>query len=325
MICLNLAFLIILILSLSLRIMTMFYLNSVSLWFNGLYCCPWFSHVSKSLSISISWLVPPHIKYRINLWLIIPVMIKKGFSELKKILMWCSFGQQSLLQLRSQSYFLSHTLMGSIHLCYVDFSLVTIGNGVMTNDRWCRDDTESLLWCTHGWAARHALVSRLIVVIHYGTILMCYLLWTLSQNDRCILSRYVAIFYPNLSSVSGQIPSHEFASISSLGVTCFSTLKDPHSNLGTRFFLRGEGCDTLGVSFVLRREIYPNLGRSVKNSISRSCLSLFIRLSLGSSPNSELFDREKQPNLERVKTFNSWHGCKTRYSISIYKSRLTLM
>jgi hypothetical protein len=119
------------------------------------------------------------------------------------------------------------------------------------------------------------------------------------------LSQYAAIFYPNLSSVSCQIPSHEFASISSLGVTCFSALKDPHSNLGTRFCLRGEGCDTPDVYFALCREINPNLGCSVKISISPSCLSLFIRLSLGSSPNSELIDREKQPILERVKTFNS--------------------
>jgi hypothetical protein len=153
--------------------------------------------------------------------------------------MWCSFCQQPLLQLLSHSYFLSHILMGSIYLCHVDFLLVTFGIGVMTNDWWCRDETESLLWCTHGWAARHALVSWLIVVIRYETILMCYLLWIFSQSDRCILSQYVAIFYPNQYSVSCQIPSHEFASISSLGVTCFSTLKDPHSNIGTRFFLRG--------------------------------------------------------------------------------------
>jgi hypothetical protein len=177
------------------------------------------------------------------------------------------FCQQSLLQLWSYSYFLGHTLMGSIYLCYVNFLLVTFGNGVMTNDWWCRDETESLLWCTHGWAARHALVSWLIVVIHHETIPMCSLLWTPSQNDRCILSRYVAIFYPNLSSLSCQIPSHEFAPIFILGVTCFSTLEDPHSNLGTRFFLRGEGCDTPGVSFVLWREINPNLGCSVKISL----------------------------------------------------------
>jgi energy-coupling factor transporter transmembrane protein EcfT len=126
----------------------------------------------------------------------------------------------------------SHGLHLSV-LC--GFLIGYVGDGVMTNDRWCRDETESLLWCTHGWAARHALVLWLIVVIHYETILMCYLLWTFSQSDRCILSQHVAIFYPNLSSVYFQIPSHEFAYIFSLGVTCFSTLKDPHSNLGTRF------------------------------------------------------------------------------------------
>jgi hypothetical protein len=47
---------------------------------------------------------------------------------------------------------------------------------------------------------------------------------------------------------------------------------------------------------VLCREIYPNLGCSVKISISRLCLSLFIGLSHGSSPNSELFDYEKTTN-----------------------------
>jgi hypothetical protein len=124
--------------------------------------------------------------------LIISMLIIKWFSELNKNSHLMLFCQQSLLQLQSHS--LSHTVMGSIYLCYVEFSLVTLGNGVMTNDWWCRDETESLLWCTHGWAARHALLSWLIVVIHYETILMCYPLWTFSQNDRCILSRYVAIF-----------------------------------------------------------------------------------------------------------------------------------
>jgi hypothetical protein len=125
--------------------------------------------------------------------------------------------------------------MGSIYLCHVNFSSVTFGIGVMTNDWWCHDETESLLWCTHGWAARHALVSRLIVVIHYETILRCYLLWTFSQNIslhfvsicRDILSKSIFHIY--------QIPSHELASISSLGVTCLSTLKRLYLNLGTRF------------------------------------------------------------------------------------------
>jgi hypothetical protein len=178
----------------------------------------------------------PHIHSRINLWpdnLRVNHKIILWVEENSHVMLFC---QQSLLQLRSHSYFLSHTLMGSIYLCHVDLSLVAFGNGIMTNDWWCRDETESLLWCTHGWAARHALVSWLIVVIHYETILMCYLLWTFSQSGRGILSQYVTVFDPNLSSVSCQIPSHEVASIISLGVTCFSTLEDPHSNLGTRFF-----------------------------------------------------------------------------------------
>jgi hypothetical protein len=87
--------------------------------------------------------------------------------------------------------------MGSIYLCYVKFSLVMFGNGVMTNDRWCRDETESLLWCTHGWAARHALVSWLIVVIHYETILMCYL------YEHSL--RVIATFCLNMSRYSIQI------------------------------------------------------------------------------------------------------------------------
>jgi hypothetical protein len=151
------------------------------MWINGWCCCYfWISPVSKSSSILISWVVPPHIHSRINLW-------PNNLRVNHKIILWVEenshvmlFWQQSLLQPRSHSYFLSHTLMGSIYLCHVNFSLVTFGNGVMTNDWWCRDEIESLLWCTHGWAARHALVSRSIVVIHYETIPMCYLLWTFS-------------------------------------------------------------------------------------------------------------------------------------------------
>jgi hypothetical protein len=177
----------------------------------------------------------PHIHSRINLWpdnLHINHKIILWVEESSHVMLFC---QQSLLQLWPHSYFLSHTLMGSIYLCHVDLSLVAFGNGIMTNNWWCRDETESLLWCTHGWAARHAQVSRLIVVIHYGTTPMCCVLWTFSQSGHGILSQYVMVFGPNLSSVSFQIPSHEFASIFSLGVTCFSTLKDPHSNLGTRY------------------------------------------------------------------------------------------
>jgi hypothetical protein len=156
----------------------------------------------RSSVIMISWVLPSGIPSRTNLWpgnLRVNHKIILWVKENSHVMLFC---QQSLLQLRPHSYFLSHTLMGSIYLCHVDLSLVAFDNGIMTNDWWCRDETESLLWCTHGWAARHALVSRLIVVIHYETILMCYLLWTFSQSGHGILSQYVAIFYPNLSSVS---------------------------------------------------------------------------------------------------------------------------
>jgi hypothetical protein len=84
-------------------------------------------------------------------------------------------------------------------------------------------------------------------------------------------------------------------------------------------------CDTPGVYFVLCREIYPNLRCSVKIPISRSCLSLFMRIIHGSSPNSELFDREKQPILGGVKNFYSQHGCKLVNHSRFIKSRLKLI
>ena len=186
----------------------------------------------------ISRVFPSHIKYHTSLLpgnLHVDHTIVLWVKENSNVMLFC---QQSLLQLQSHS--LSQTLTGSIYLCHVDLSLVAFDNGIMTNNWWCRDETESLLWCTHGWAARHALVSRLIVVIHYKTMPMCYLLWPFSQSDRCILSQYVTVFGPNLSFVSCKIPSREVASIFNLGVTCFSTLKDSHSNLGTRFFYGGK-------------------------------------------------------------------------------------
>ena len=54
-----------------------------------------------------------HVDHKIILWV----------EENSHVMLFC---QQSLLQLRSHSYFLSHTLMGSIYLCYVDFLLVTL-------------------------------------------------------------------------------------------------------------------------------------------------------------------------------------------------------
>ena len=54
-------------------------------------------------------------------------------------------------------------------------------NGVLVNDWRCRDETESPLWQpTHGCAARHALVSLLLAMIHYRTTPMCHLIMSLS-------------------------------------------------------------------------------------------------------------------------------------------------
>jgi hypothetical protein len=73
-----------------------------------------------------------------------------------------------------------------------DSLLVMFGNGVMINDLWCRDETESLLWMhTQGCAVRHTLVSRSLAMIHYGTTLICYLPWT-SPSKRSLY------FYFNL-------------------------------------------------------------------------------------------------------------------------------
>jgi hypothetical protein len=65
----------------------------------------------------------------------------------------------------------------------------------------------------------------------------------------------------------------------------------------------GLWCDTLGVSFVLHREIYPNLGCSVKISISRSPMSLIIQIIHSRFTEFGVIQSRKRPNSEPVKTF----------------------
>jgi hypothetical protein len=64
-------------------------------------------------------------------------------------------------------------------------------------------------------------------------------------------------------------------------------------------------CDTLGVYFMLCREFCPKLECSVKNSISRSYLSLFIKIFLESFIKFGIIRSPEEPNLEPVKTFIS--------------------
>jgi hypothetical protein len=76
--------------------------------------------------------------------------------------------------------------------------------------------------------------------------------------------------------------------------------------------LRGEGCDTPGVSFVLWREINPNLGCSVKISLSRSCMSLIIQIIHSHFTEFRAIWSRRIPNLEPVETFISRNECKLR-------------
>jgi hypothetical protein len=87
--------------------------------------------------------------------------------------------------------------------------------------------------------------------------------------------------------------------------------------------LRGEGCDTPGVYFMLCREIYLNLGCSVKISIPLSHLSPFIKLLMNVSPNFRIIQSQEQPNLEPVKTFISRSKCNSKVNlVSQLSSRL---
>jgi hypothetical protein len=72
-----------------------------------------------------------------------------------------------------------------------DSLLVLFGNGVTINDLWCRCETESPLWMyTQGYAAWRMLVSRSLVMIHYGTTLIYYLpqIFPMKQFLCCLSS-----------------------------------------------------------------------------------------------------------------------------------------
>jgi hypothetical protein len=57
--------------------------------------------------------------------------------------------------------------------------------------------------------------------------------------------------------------------------------------------------------------IYPNLGCSVKKILFLDCIYLLLSSYLWRFDRIlKLFDREKQPNLEPVKTFVSWNECR---------------
>jgi hypothetical protein len=66
------------------------------------------------------------------------------------------------------------------------------GNGVLINDLWYHNETESPLWMyTQGYAAWHMLVLRSLVMIHYGITLMCYLSWTFPWNNFYVVCQMI--------------------------------------------------------------------------------------------------------------------------------------
>jgi hypothetical protein len=97
-----------------------------------------------------------------------------------------------------------------------------------------------------------------------------------------------------------------------------SSVWELHASLPLKILIRisgrdsfkGEGCDTTGVYFVLCREIYPNLGCSVKISISRSHMSLIIQTICTCFTEFGVIQSHRRPNLEPVKNFYSRRECK---------------
>jgi hypothetical protein len=69
-----------------------------------------------------------------------------------------------------------------------DFLLDTSGNGVVTKtDGAATKPRASCGRSTHGCAPWHALVSQLVVIIHYETISICYLSTNYSYHVRFII------------------------------------------------------------------------------------------------------------------------------------------
>jgi hypothetical protein len=169
------------------------------------------------------------------------------------------------------------------------------------NTWWCRDETESLLW-VHTWLSCSA---RAGITVNSRDPLRDYT-DVLSFVD--IFLKVIVAFCLNMSRYSIQIYLPYLSDdILWIGINHqprgYMLLHPWRSLFESRdeILLRGEGCDTPGVSFVLCRETYPNLRCSVKISISRSHPSPFIKFLMKVSPSLELFDLEKKPNWSLLK------------------------
>ena len=79
-------------------------------------------------------------------------------------------------------------------------------NGATISNLRCRDETESPLWVhTQGYATRHALVSRFLVVIHYRTTPICYFHGALPWLSLLIVSEDLYVELDAIGLPSGVV------------------------------------------------------------------------------------------------------------------------
>ena len=150
-----------------------------------------------------------------------------------KIVLWVKenshvmlFCRQSLLQLRSHSYFLSHTLMGSIYLCHMDLSLVASCNGVMTKRLMVpRRNQEPTM--VHTWlscSARAGIVVNSCDPLWDYTDVLSFV-DLISKWSRHFVSICRDILTKSIFKYPVRFHLMNLRLSPALGVTCFSTLK----------------------------------------------------------------------------------------------------
>jgi hypothetical protein len=90
---------------------------------------------------------------------------------------WLCYLTRASITVSSHNPLWDYIVMLSLHKLFLPCEIhywCQFGNGVMIKDLWCRNETEILLWMrTQDCATRRMLVSRSLVMICYGTTLMC--------------------------------------------------------------------------------------------------------------------------------------------------------
>jgi hypothetical protein len=106
---------------------------------------------------------------------------------------WLSYLARAGITVSSHNPLWDYIDMLSLHELFLPREILywcQFGDGVMINDLWCRSETESLLWMrTQDCATRRMLVSRSLVMIHYGTTLIFHFSWTFPWNDFGVVCR----------------------------------------------------------------------------------------------------------------------------------------